>query len=193
MTSSTKLSTLALIALLGVTACDNDESEPQPATDEPAMEQPAPGQQAPAQEMDPETMELMMEAQELQQRLVAIQDEAMQDEELAGQLDEIRDRVEVAMREEAPELLDRMDQFETDFMAAQEAGDQEAIQRIGMEAQETEMELQAIQQEVLTRPEISDSIESFEVAQRERMIEIDPEAGEILDRLEEIRAEMGMS
>jgi hypothetical protein len=43
---------------------------------------------------------------------------------------------------------------------------------------------------VLERPEIREPIEAFEEAQRARMIEIDPEAGELMDRMDEILAEM---
>ncbi|TVP58918.1 MAG: hypothetical protein EA351_02590 [Gemmatimonadales bacterium] len=189
MTSSKTLSALALIALLGVAACDSDPQVDQPpAANDPAMEQPAPQQGQ--QEMDPEMMALMMEAQELQQRLAAIQDEAMQDEALAAQLTSIQDEVEAGLREEAPELLAQMEEYEAEYMAAQEAGDQERVQAIAMEAQQAQMEIQAAQQSVLSRPDIAESIDDFEEAQHARMIEIDPEAREILDRLDEIRAQM---
>ncbi len=184
---SKTLAALALIAVFGITACNGD-TEPDPAPPETGAEQPAPQQQQP--EMDPEAMALMAEAQELQQRLAPIEQEAMQDEALSSQLEQIQEQVETAMRNESPALFERMDQLEAEFMAAQEAGDQERTQEIGMEAQGIEAELQAVQQDVLDRPEIRDPIEAFEEARRAKMIEIDSEAGEIMDRLQEIFEEM---
>ncbi len=193
MKVSKKLLALALTATFGLAACDGD-AQPDPGQMDPGMEAgqeqtPEMGQDM-GQEMDPEMMAMMTEVQELQQRLGPIQDEAMQDPELSQSLTELQDRVETAMRDEDPELFAEMDQFEEEFLAAQEAGDQERIQEIGMEAQGVEMELQTLQQSVLEREDIRTSIDDFEAAQRERMIEIDPEAGEIMDRIDEILAEL---
>ena len=191
MTKSKILSALAMIALLGAVACDGDTEADQVPADA-QMEQPAPGQmEGQAQEMDPEMMAMMMEAQELQQRIAALQEEAMQDEALASQLASIQDQVQTAMHDEAPEVMAQMEEYEAEYMAAQEAGDEERQQQIAMEAQQASMQIQSVQQEVLSRPDIAAAIDDFEEAQRERMVEIDPEAGEILDRLDEIRASMG--
>gem|GEM_PF-1263162 len=184
---SKTLAALALIAAFGVAACNGD-ADPDMPPPEPGAEQPAPEQQQ--MQMDPEAMELMTEAQELQQRLAPVEQEAMEDEELAAQLAQIQDQVETAMRDEGPELFEQMEQLEAEFMAAQEAGDEQRAQEIGMEAQGIEAELRALQQDVLERPEIRGPIDEFEEARRTKMIEIDSEAGEIMDRLEEIFAEM---
>lgn len=150
-------------------------------------EQAAPGAQ---QQMDPETMALMNEVQELQQRLQPIQQEAMQDEALNAQLQDLQARVEAAMRDENEELVEQMESLEEDFMAAQGEGDQERVQQIAMEAQQLEMEMQALQGQILEQPELQEELDAFQEAQRERMIEIDPEAGDLMDRLEEIYAEL---
>lgn len=192
MTSRTRWMALALTALFGLSACSGD-AEQDAFPDAPGQEQMTPGQEqaAPGQTMDPEAMALMMEAQQIQQELAPVREEAMQDEALAIRMSEIQESIETAMRTENPQAFERMEAFEADFVAAQEAGDQERVQEIGTEAQEVQMELQALQQSVLERPEIRDSIEEFEAAQRERMIEIDPEAGERMDRIDEILAEIG--
>jgi hypothetical protein len=183
MKSRTLLAALALLTFGGVTACAGD-AEPDPAPDA--------GQALPQQQMDPEAMALMTEAQQIQQQLQPIQQQAMQDEALAGRLADLQTRIEAAMREENPDVFEQMEAFEADFMAAQEAGDQERAQAIAMEAQGTQQEIQSLQQTVLARPEIREPIEAFEEAQRARMIEIDPAAGELMDRMDEILAEMGM-
>lgn len=178
---------LALIGLFGIITACGEQEDPEMTPPEAGAEEGAP---APGDQMDPEMMELITEAQELEQRLAPIQQEAMEDENLASQLDDLQDRVEAAMREENPELVDRMDQLQADFIAAQEAGDQERAQEIGTEAQTVQAEFQALQQSVLSRQDISDSIEAFEDEQRARMIEIDPEVVEIMDRMDEIFAEL---
>jgi len=96
------------------------------------------------------------------------------------------------MRDENAELLDQMDSLEEEFMTAQTEGDQERVQEIAMEAQQVEMEIQALQGQVLEQPDLQASLDAFQEAQRERMLEIDPEAGELLARLEEIYAELQM-
>lgn len=185
------LAVLVPLVLLATSACGGDtDTESAPADTDPAAEAEAPQQQQ--QQMDPEAMALMGEAQELQQQLAPIQEEAMQDEALAAQLQELQERVQAAMRDENPELLERMDELEADFMAAQESGDQERVQEVGMEAQTVQGELQALQSAVLEDPELSASVQAFEDAQRERMIEIDPEAGELIDRLDEIFEQLEM-
>ncbi len=181
------LMTLALVGVTSVTGCEGEGDTDQPSPDAAAQQAPAPGQ-----DMDPETMELMMEAQELDQQLAPIQQEAMQDEDLAAQLQALQELIQTAMREEDPELMGRMEQLEEEFMAAQEAGDQERVQEIGMAAQQIQMEFQALQQRVLDRPDIQEPIDAFEAAQRERMIEIDPEAGDIIDRIDEILAQLDL-
>lgn len=185
---SKTITAMALIAAFGIAACNGD-TDPDMPPPETGAEQPAPQQQQ-QQQMDPEAMALMTEAQELQQRLAPVEQEAMQDEALSSQLEQIQDQIEAAMRDENPELFEQMEQLEAEFMAAQEAGDDQRAQEIGMEAQGIEAELQAVQQDVLERPDIRGPIDEFEEARRTKMIEIDSEAGEIMDRLEEIFAEM---
>ena len=185
MTSSKHGMVLALVALLGVSACGESGSDAAPAG--------AGAQQTGApQAMDPEIMALMMEAQQLRQELDPIQQEAMQDPALIRRMEQIQVRIERVMRDENPELFAQMDEFEARFNAAQEAGDQERAQEIAMEAQGVQQELQSRQQAVLERPEILEPIEAFQEAQRARMIAIDPQAGEIMDRLDEIFASLQM-
>jgi hypothetical protein len=182
------LLTLALLSAFGLAACSGD-GDTAAAPDGAEVQ---PGAAAPQDDFDPAAMELMVEAQEIQQRLQPIQQQAMEDEELSRQLQAVQQQVEAAMREESPDLFQRMEELEAEFMVAQEAGDQERAQELGMEAQGVEMELQNVQQSVLDRPDIREPVEAFEEAQRERMLEIDPEAADLLDRMDEILAELGL-
>ncbi len=182
------LTVFALPAILVLAGCDgtNDLEEP-PAGAEAEQVNPMGGE-----EMDPEMMARMMEAQEIQQQLAPVRDQAMQDPELSAQLTDLQERIETAMREEGVELFEQMEGFEAEYLAAQEAEDQERLQAIGMEAQGVQMQLQALQESVLSRPDIQEDIEAFEANQRALMLEIDPESGELMDELDEILAELGM-
>ncbi len=175
----------SLAALLALGACGGEDA---PQTLPPSA---APGADAMGQDMDPEMMALIGELQELQQQLGPIQDQVMQDPELQRHLEEVRDQVDQAMRADNPELLDRMSSLEAEFVAAQEAEDQARMQELGMQAQAMEMELRQAQEAVLSRPDIQERIEAFEAEQRAKMLEIDPEAGSMMDRMDEIVERLG--
>lgn len=176
--------TLILLVLTGAAACDR--SERADVNDEAAggAEQPV----LPQQEMDPETMQQMMEIQQIRQELEPIQQEALQDEALASRLESIQLQIETAMRSEDSEVVDRMDRLRDEMARAQAAGDQERMQALMGDAEELQQEVQALQAAVFERPEIRQSVEEFEAANRARMIEIDPQAEALLDRMDELMA-----
>jgi len=185
MRTRTTLAAFALLAF-AMAAC-NGEPDYEPPPGEPGAE---PEAMAPGQEMDPEAMALLMEAREIQERIAPVEQQAMQDPELAQKLQDVQQQVEDAMREEDPEVFEEMERLEAAFMAAQEEGDEDRAQEVGMEAQAAYARIQSLQQAVLDRPEIREPIEDFEQAHRERMIEIDPEVEDDLDRLQEITREL---
>ena len=197
MTNGMKLPALALAALFGLAACGGGDpdaaSDVAPEGGAASMEAPIPGM-APGQapEIDPEDMALIMEAQGIQQRLGALGDQVMQDPAMMVQLEALQDRIDDALRSVAPDAMAAMEGFQAEFAEAQSNGDQATMERIQAEAQEAQAELQQAQQEVLGRPEIAAAIDAFEEAQRARMLEIDPEAGDLMDRMDEIMAELGM-
>jgi chromosome segregation ATPase len=180
--------TALLIPLLAVAACGGDP-DPAPPPNAGGMEAPLAGQ---APEIDPEDMALIMEAQGIQQRLGALGEAVMQDPDMAGQMEALQDRIDDALRSLAPEAMADMEGFQAAFAEAQANGDQAAMERIQAEAQSAQAELQQAQQDVLSRPEIVAAIDEFEEAQRARMLELDPEAAELLDRLDAIMAELGV-
>ncbi|MEX2527084.1 MAG: hypothetical protein WEA09_05550 [Gemmatimonadota bacterium] len=186
------IATLALVSLFALGACGDDDTSSADATAADQSQTPA-GQAPPGmtgQEMDPEMMALMTEAQQLQQELSPIQQEAMESGNLASQLEELQTRVETAMREANPELFQQMDALEADFLAAQEEGDEARMQEVGMLAQGIQMQLQQAQQTLVDRPDIREAIDAFQEAQRAAMIEIDSDSERIMDRLDEIIQEM---
>lgn len=186
MKTITLFATLALALLVAATGCDRSpetaetgENDAAPAaTEQPGL----------PPEMDPEVMMQLREIQEIQQQLEPIQQQALEDETLASQLQSLQQRVDTAMREESGEAMDRMESLQEEMQEAQAAGDQERMQALMTEGQGLQQELQATQAEVMARPEIQGPVEEFEAAHRARMIEIDPEAEELLDRFDELVA-----
>lgn len=181
MTDSRKLMALVLFGLLAAAACDpGSDASPEGADgDRPALQQ----------QQGSGSMMLMLEMNQLQQRLEPIRQRAMQDEELVRHAEELRARLDSTLRDENAELLERMEALRTSFIAAREAGDAERADEIGRQAQDAQAEIEARQQGILDRPEIRAAIEAFQEAQRAKMIEIDPDAREMLARLEEIGAQ----
>jgi hypothetical protein len=59
-----------------------------------------------------------------------------------------------------------------------------------MESQGIEMEVRAAEASIVSRPDVQAQIESFEQNLRERMIAIDSEAGDLLDRSQELQDEL---
>jgi hypothetical protein len=179
-----KIYSMLILMLLTTAACDGaGEAETEGAG--------AAAEQASGQEQMPmgaETMQQVMEVQQIQQRLEPISRQALQDEELANQLQELQARVQAAMREENPELVDRMEKLQEEMIAAQQAGDQAALQNLRAGAAGLQQEAQQLQAAVLERPQVREAIQEFEAAHRARMIEIDPEAEALIERLDEIVA-----
>jgi len=173
-------SVLALAAVVAVAACDRDD----PGAD--GANAAAVQQAPPGMDMDPEMMQLVMEMQTIQQELAPIQEAALEDEALAGQLVSLQTQVETAMRTEDPALMDRIAEIEAELMAAHESGDDERMQAVSIEAQGIQQRIQVMQASVLERPEIRQPIEAFEAAHRARMIEIHPEAEALLARADQI-------
>lgn len=178
--------TLSLMVLVGAAGCDRPPENGEDAAAPAATEQPG----MPQQEMDPEMMQQIMELQEIQQQLEPIQQEALQDEALASQLESLQLQVTTAMQEESGEALARMETLQEEMQEAQTAGDEERMQALMAEGQGLQQELQAVQAEVMARPEIRGPVDEFEAAHRARMIEIDPEAEELLDRFDELVASL---
>lgn len=183
--------TLFLAVLVGAAGCDRSPETGEAGETGETDAAPAATQQPglPA-EMDPEMMQQLSELQEIQQQLEPIQQQALEDEALANQLEALQLRVATAMREESGESIDRMETLQAEMQDAQASGDQERLQALMAEGQGLQQELQAVQAEVLARPEIRGPVDEFEAAHRARMIEIDPEAEELLDRFDELVASL---
>jgi chromosome segregation ATPase len=147
-------------------------------------------QMPPAQpQLPPEVQEWIAEIEQIQTRLAPVQEEALQDEAIQAEQEALGAEVEAAMQAVDPELAvlgDRMDQLRSEAQAAQEAGEMERLQGLAQEANQIQQRFQMAQAQALEQPELASKVESFQENLQAKMIEMDPEAEELLDRFEEL-------
>lgn len=148
-------------------------------------------QQQQQQQTPPDTIqELIKEYQELQQRVDSLEVKALeQNEDLQDQREELVVAIDDAISTQFPDLddkVERLEEIQAEYVAAQEAGDTERLQALMAEAQQIQQQLQAAQAAVLEREEIAEMMESFQKDLRKEMTEIDPDTPKMLARMEEI-------
>jgi hypothetical protein len=179
------LSVMILAAAVSLTACNRDDPDSRANAADPGALPAMLGQ-----DMDPQTVQLVMELQTIQQQLAPLQEEALQDPGLAAQLAALQGQVEAAMQSEDPTLFERIAAVETEMMEAQASGDQARLQAAGQAAQSVQQSIEAVETAVLARNEIREPMEAFEAAFRARMIQINPEAEALFARAEEIMEQL---
>ncbi len=149
----------------------------------------------PQQDVPDEVQEMMEEFQEMQQRFMQIQSQVLQmNPELQERQAAIGDLVNEAMAELNPaaeEQVSRLQQLEQEAAMAQQEEDMERLQELINEAQGLQAELQAAQAQALEQDHVQQEIDSFQDDLLDEMIEMDPEAGQILDRLDELAQQLG--
>lgn len=198
----------ALFAALTLAACEPsddlvaDSDEPAASAADPAggASGAAPGGGSvpyPGPSLTPEQrrrqLEVMTELQTIGQALGRIRDRAIVQPDMAARQEALDTRMQDAMEEAAPgsgERRVRYDSLIVAYEAAQESGDQEAVQSIGLELQGLQLDLGQAQQEALADPEIRAEIEAFREDLFARMREMDPAADSLFDRGDELNAEL---
>jgi chromosome segregation ATPase len=150
-----------------------------------SAQQPSPEVREPS----PEVQELLVERQQLTVRLGALQEQALENDELRAQQTAVSDAVRGAMIEADPTMQEKLDRIEAimeEARAAQGTGDMERIAALTAEAETLQPQIQEAQATALARPEIEQQVDAFQLALRTRMVELDPQAAELLDRLDEL-------
>lgn len=146
-----------------------------------AQQQPAPP--------SPEVQQLLVEKQQLETRLGEIQEQALEDETLREQQTTLTNTVRGAMIEADPTMQQKLERIEAimdEARTAQTAGDVERIAALTAEAETLQPEIREAQARALAIPEIEQQVDAFQLALRTRMEELDPEASQLFDRLEEV-------
>jgi chaperonin cofactor prefoldin len=148
---------------------------------------------AQAPEVPPQVQQWLAEMQQIQAQLEPVHEEAMQDTALQRRYDEVNAAVLAAMVAADPETearLERVQQIMAEAAAAQQAGDTDRIAVLAPEAQEIQARLQATQQAAMEQPPVSEQLTAYRTALHARMTAIDPEAGPLLRRIEELDAQI---
>jgi hypothetical protein len=146
-------------------------------------------QQAPP----PEVQEIIQEAQQLQQQLQPIQLRALEDSALRAHQERVGETIRAAMLAADPavgEALERFEALMAEARAAQAAGDAQRIAALSAEAQPLEPRIAAAQQQAVAQPSVQAELAAFQTAMRDRMIELDPAAGPLLERLAALEARL---
>lgn len=155
-------------------------------------QQPVPQQQAPS----PEQQQLMAEARQIQTRLAQVQTEVLADPELKERQEEIGSRIETAMIEADPGLEDsmaRVQELQQQMAQAQQAGNTAQLQQMVAEARQIESRYQQAQAQALEDPDLAQSVEAFNERVRERMLEVEPETEQLIERLQTLQQQLQAS
>jgi hypothetical protein len=182
-------------ALLTLAVADASAQEPtQPAPTQPA---PAPqAQQAPA--MSPalrDTLQtLLAEAQQIQQRLAALQQQAIEaNKELSAERDSIEQQIEatvVATDSQAAGRMARLKVLEAQFDSAQAAQDTAKLQSVVMEAQALNQQVQRERMAAMQQDSIAARIDAFRQKLLAGMRKIEPRTDSLIARVEAIAARL---
>lgn len=145
---------------------------------------------APASE---EVQAWLVEAQQIQQRLSQVQQQVLADPQIAEEREALGEQVQAAMIEADPELEQSMEQIqelEPQMAEAQQAGDQERLNELVAQARAMEQRFQEAQSEALEDPTLRETVLAFNARIEERMLEIEPETPQLIERLRELQTRL---
>lgn len=132
----------------------------------------------------------LAEIQQLNGRLLEVRQEALQDAELSASQEAIGARVRAAMEEADSTLITSMTRLEAlqeEAQAAQQQGDGERLEELGAEVRAIEERFAAAQQQALSQPELSADVQAFQERLQAKILEIEPEAPQLIARFQELQ------
>ena len=136
------------------------------------------------------------ELQQTQQALGQLQVQAINEHtELETRRSAIDEMLLSAMAEIDPDTqgnIDRLDVLSQEAIAAQQAQDGATLDALMTEATQLRTSLESAQAEALQRDDIQAEIQQFEEALMAAVLEIDPDAGALLERIDELSAQLGV-
>lgn len=134
------------------------------------------------------------ELQQVQRQLMSIRQQALQEKpELQEEQQALQETIVAAMRDvdpEADQKTERMNEIQSEMQAAQQDGDQETAQELLMEMQQIQQQLQQIQSQAMQKPEVQEAYTAFRDELYAAMREVDPQAEELMNRAQELRAQI---
>ena len=157
-----------------------------------ALQAQTPGALDPNQ-LPPEVQQAIMELQQIQAQLQPIQEQVLADPEIQAEQAALGEEIQSAMTQADPSVprhMARLQELAGAAEAAQSEQDQAKMTEIIEEAQGLEMQLQQAQQQALQRPEIAPRIDAFQEKVESRMLAVNPEAGALMERLDELQTQL---
>ncbi|HEX6308655.1 MAG TPA: hypothetical protein VFZ69_10735 [Longimicrobiales bacterium] len=142
---------------------------------------------------DPAAPDPVVELQSIQQKLVPLQERALEDSTLRAERDAATQALQAAMVAIDPEIagkLARLEAMVEEMRAAQQQGDTAKIGALNGEAQQLQPQVIQVQAQAMAQPEIQQRIALFQQNLHKRMIELDPEADTLLKRAAELEARL---
>lgn len=156
----------------------------------PAAAQQGGGQQQ--GQMQQEAQQLRQEIQQINQQLRQVQQQALQDSALQARQLELQEMIGAAARDEDPEYSekeDRLNEIQREMQQAQQEQDTTQLRSLMMEGQQLRQDVNQTQQQIIQRDSIQQQIETFQDRMEQKMIEIDPEAEQLLERRDSLVSE----
>src|SRR5690606_5971917 len=135
----------------------------------------------------------LTEIQQIHVQLAELQEQALQDPELAARRDSLGTHIRVAMEEIDPSLnesMTRIQAMEEQAAQAQGRGDEQTLAQLRAEAQLIEQQFLSVQEQALQKPELAEEVNSFQTALQERILATSPEAPRLLARLQELEQKL---
>ncbi|RJP58457.1 MAG: hypothetical protein QY331_01225 [Melioribacteraceae bacterium] len=142
------------------------------------------------QDQSSEAQLLFQEYNQLNQQIQQLQQQAMNDENIAQKGEALDKEITDAMVKNNPEIkksLDKRDNIISQYQAAEQSGDQQKMQSLGQEFQSVSQIIQTEQQKVIQQPEIGSHLQEFETLVMQKMEAINPETPQLLSKLEQLR------
>jgi hypothetical protein len=142
------------------------------------------------QQMDEEYLQtLYSEYMGIQQQLQAIQQQAFQDPTISESADDFSDLIDAKLIDldaEAKVMVERREKIREDMDEARDSEDMESMQQLQQEHQQIEAQLEPLMQTVMQDPEVSAEQSKLETMIINKMVEIEPDASQMFDRIDEI-------
>lgn len=129
--------------------------------------------------------QLRQQLRQIDQQLQKIRQQALQDSALQTRQLELQETIGSAARQEDPEYKkkeDRLNEIQKKMRQAQQNQDTAQMRSLMMEGQKLQRDVSQTQQQVAQRDSIDAEIQAFREQMQQKMVEIDPEAEELLER-----------
>lgn len=132
-----------------------------------------------------EMQQLRQQIQKIDQQLRKIRQQALQDSALQAKQLELQEMIGSAAREADPQYKkkeDRLNEIQKKMQKAQQNQDTAQMRSLMMEGQKLQRDVSRTQRKVVQRDSIDAEIQAFQEQMQKKMVEIDPQAEELLDR-----------